>query len=84
LSYRDGITGSGGKLSAKWRALFARHSDRFLLGSDTWVNERWAGYYDIIREYRSWLAQLPPDQAERIAFGNAERLFGPRRADHER
>jgi predicted TIM-barrel fold metal-dependent hydrolase len=28
-----------------------------------------------MREYRGWLAQLPPDQARRIAHGNAERLF---------
>ena len=28
----------------EWRELFARYSDRFLLGSDTWINERWFGY----------------------------------------
>jgi hypothetical protein len=76
LSYRGGITESGGKLSAEWRDLFARHSDRFLLGSDTWINERWAGYDTIMKTYRDWLAQLPDDQARRIAHGNAERLFG--------
>lgn len=81
LSYRSGITGGGGTVSAEWRALFARHPDRFLIGSDTWANERWAAYDEIMTEYRGWLAQLPPDQAQRIAFGNAERLFGPRRAD---
>jgi hypothetical protein len=32
-------------------------------------------------EYRGWLAQLPPDQARRIAHENAERIFGPRRVD---
>ena len=31
-----------------------------------------------MKDYRGWLAQLPRDQAERIAHGNAERLFGPR------
>jgi hypothetical protein len=80
LSYRSGIT-ENGKLSAEWRALFAKHSDRFLLGSDTWINERWFGYDNIMREYRGWLAQLPRDQAQRIAAGNAERLFGPRKSD---
>lgn len=77
LSYRSGIT-QGGRLSPEWRDLFARHSDRFLLGSDTWINERWFSYDGIMREYRGWLAQLPPEQAQRIASGNAERLFGPR------
>jgi hypothetical protein len=76
LSYRGGVTENGGKLSAEWRELFARHSDRFVLGSDTWINERWVGYDTIMRTYRGWLAQLPENQARRIAHGNAERLFG--------
>ncbi len=76
LSYRGGITEGDGKLSAEWRELFARHSDRFLLGSDTWINERWFGYDTIMQTYRGWLAQLPADQATRIAHRNAERLFG--------
>jgi hypothetical protein len=75
LSYRGGITEGGGKLSGAWRDLFARHSDRFLLGSDTWINERWFAYDGIMKEYRAWLAQLPDEQAKRIAHGNAERLF---------
>ena len=76
LSYRSGITESGGKLSAEWRQLFAKYSDRFLIGSDTWINERWFQYDNLMREYRAWLAQLPDEQARRIAHGNAERLFG--------
>jgi hypothetical protein len=76
LSYRGGVTESGGKLSDEWRELFARHSDRFVLGSDTWINERWFGYDGIMQTYRGWLAQLPENQAKRIAHGNAERLFG--------
>ena len=81
LSYRGGITQGGGTLSPEWRSLFARYSDRFLLGSDTWINERWYSYDSIMKEYRGWLAQLPADQAQRIAHGNAERLFGPRRGE---
>jgi hypothetical protein len=78
LSYRNGITERDGTLNAEWRQLFARYSDRFLLGSDTWINERWFGYDTIFKEYRGWLAQLPAEQASRIANGNATRLFGPR------
>jgi hypothetical protein len=81
LSYRSGITESGGKLSDDWRKLFARHSDRFLIGSDTWINERWFGYDTLFQNYRAWLAQLPIEQAQRIANGNATRLFGPRPAN---
>jgi len=76
LSYRSGITEANGQLSQAWRELFQRHSDRFLIGSDTWIDERWFAYDGIIKGYRDWLAQLPEDQAKRIAHGNAERLFG--------
>jgi hypothetical protein len=75
LSYRSGITGKDGTLSDEWRGLFASHSDRFLIGSDTWINERWFSYDAIMKGYRSWLAQLPREQAVRIANGNAKRLF---------
>jgi hypothetical protein len=43
--------------------LVRRHSDRFLLGSDTWISERWFGYDTIFREYPGWLVQLPQEQA---------------------
>jgi Amidohydrolase len=76
LSYRGGITETNGRLASEWRELFARHSNRFLLGSDTWINERWFGYDTIMQTYRGWLAQIPEDQAKRVAHGNAERLFG--------
>ena len=76
LSYRSGIVDGGGKLTADWRTLFTKFPDRFLLGSDTWINERWATYGDIMAGYRAWLAQLPPDVAAKIAHGNAKRLFG--------
>jgi hypothetical protein len=78
LSYRSGITNGSGKLTDEWRELFTRHSDRLLIGSDTWINERWFGYDTIFNTYRGWLAQLPIAQAQRIANGNALRLFGPR------
>ena len=75
LSYRGGIVDGSGKLTPEWRALFERYPDRFLLGSDTWINERWFAYDGIMKTYREWLVQLPDDQAKRIAHGNAERLF---------
>lgn len=75
LSYRYGITAAGGQLSPEWRRLLERRPDRFLIGSDTWINERWASYGEIMEAYRGWLAQLPREAAEKIAFRNAERLF---------
>lgn len=75
LSYRSGITGAGGELTPEWRAMFEKYPDRFLLGSDTWINERWSTYGAIMAEYRGWLKQLPPAVAKQIAHGNAKRLF---------
>jgi hypothetical protein len=74
LSYRGGIT-EGGRLSPAWRTMFERYPDRFLIGSDTWINERWAAYGEIIEGYRRWLAELPPEVAAKIAHGNARTLF---------
>lgn len=76
LSYRSGITGAGGALTPEWRALFEKYPDRFLIGSDTWIDQRWASYGEIIATYRGWLKQLPPEVAAKIAHGNARRLFG--------
>ena len=75
LSYRGGIVDGSGKLTPEWRGLFERYPDRFLLGSDTWIAERWAAYGDIMAGYRGWLAQLPPAMAKQIAHGNARALF---------
>jgi len=61
------------------RALFERYPDRFLLGSDTRVPERWAAYGDIMAGYRARLEQLPPKVAAQIAHGNARSLFADRR-----
>ena len=75
LSYRYDVT-SEGRLTPEWRALFLRFPERFVVGSDTWVNERWARYAEIMGYYRSWLGELPPDVAAAIAHRNGERLFG--------
>lgn len=66
----------GRGLDPDWEALLIRHSDRFLVGSDTWVNAQWERYGRIIDASRLWLALLPRSVAERIANGNAEALFG--------
>jgi len=76
LSYRPGLTEAGGGLSAEWKALLTEHADRFLLGSDTWVNARWDGYEALMADARRWLADLPPAAARRIAWENGARLFG--------
>jgi len=74
LSYRSGIT-EGRRLSPAWRMLFTKYPQRFLVGSDTWVPQRWPDVPDIMDDYRDWLSQLPREVAESIAWRNGARLF---------
>jgi len=64
----------GGNLDPAWRALFLKYPDRFLVGTDTWINAQWDRLPEILDSFRVWLRQLPPDVAAKIAHGNAERL----------
>ena len=76
LSYRPGLTCEGGKLCPDWRALLLKYPGRFLIGSDTWVNQRWADYDNLMKGFRVWLGELPPETARRIGWDNGARLFG--------
>ena len=62
-------------LTPAWRALFLAHPGCFLVGSDTWTNERWSRHEEIIARHRGWLGQLPTPVALTIAYANGERLF---------
>ena len=79
LSYRPGLTCPGAdgteKLCPVWRALLLKYPTRFLIGSDTWVNQRWLYYDDLMQGYRAWLGDLPPEVARNIAWNNGARLF---------
>lgn len=66
---------SGGKVDPAWREVFLEFPDRFLVGSDTFTPERWYYVVPHAQWTREWLADLPRDVAERIAYGNGERLF---------
>lgn len=63
-------------LSPGWKALLIKFQDRFMVGSDTWDNSQWARYSEIIHTNREWLSMLPKEVAEKIAYKNAEKLFG--------
>ena len=76
LSYRPGLTCEEGKLCPEWRALLLKHPGRFMIGSDTWVNQRWLYYDELMKGYRAWLGDLPADTARKIAWGNAAGIFG--------
>ncbi len=74
LAFRSDHT-AGGKLDDDWRALFIEFPDRFMAGTDTFTPERWPYIVEHARWSREWLAQLPPDVAEKIAWRNGETLF---------
>ena len=76
LSYRPGLTDANGRLGAEWKVLLEEHAGRFLIGSDTWINQRWQGYEDLMAQARAWLGELSPGAAQQVAWGNAARLFG--------
>jgi Amidohydrolase len=65
----------GGTLDPEWRAVFVKYPDRFMVGTDTWVTSRWEIVRDYHRDVQVWLAQLPRNVAEAIAWKNGERLF---------
>jgi len=79
LSYRPGLTCAEApgqqRLCPEWRALLLKYPTRFLIGSDTWVNQRWLYYDDLMKGYRAWLGELPSDVARAIAWANGARLF---------
>ncbi len=67
---------SGGTLDPRWKELFLKHPDRFMVGTDTWVTSQWDRLPEIQAGIQRWLRQLPREVAEQLAFKNAARLTG--------
>lgn len=74
---------SNEKVDPAWRRVFLAFPDRFMVGTDTFTPERWHYVGEHAEWSRGWLADLPRDVAERIAWKNGEELFGSalRRSD---
>ena len=66
----------GGRLASEWREVFIEFPDRFMVGTDTFTPERWHYVPEHAKWSRAWLAELPADVAERIAFRNADAVIG--------
>jgi hypothetical protein len=75
LAIRNGDVAPDGVLDPGWRAVFLRHPDRFLAGTDTRFTSRSEALPGSVTEVRTYLYQLPPDDAEKTAYKNADRLF---------
>jgi hypothetical protein len=68
---------SAGRIDPAWREAFLEFPDRFMVGTDTFTPERWYYVGEHARWSREWLADLPREVAERIAYRNGEALFTP-------
>jgi hypothetical protein len=66
---------SGDKVDAAWRAVFLQFPERFLVGTDSYTPERWHYISEHAAWSRRWLADLPREVAERIAWKNGETVF---------
>ncbi|MEM6987379.1 MAG: amidohydrolase family protein [Pseudomonadota bacterium] len=76
LAFRGDVS-YGGELSDEWVTLFTDFPDRIMLGTDTYTPERMYFLPSHASESRLWLANLPDDLAERIAWRNAHDLLMP-------
>ncbi len=66
---------SGGKVDPAWRAAFLEFPERFMVGTDSFTPERWHYIGEHAEWSRGWLADLPREVAERIAWKNGDSLF---------
>jgi hypothetical protein len=66
---------SGGRPTPEWREAFLEFPDRFMVGTDTYVPERWSFVPEHARWSREWLSALPSDVAEKIAYRNGETVI---------
>ena len=75
VSMRDQRIAPDGILNDDWYELFVTHPDRFLIGVDTFSTSRWQSYSSATGVLRHWLAQLPEDIAQKLAYTNAAKFY---------
>ncbi|MBD3671090.1 MAG: amidohydrolase family protein [Gammaproteobacteria bacterium] len=74
LSFRWEIHRQG-RFTGVWKALLEEHSDRFMLGVDTYTPLRWLQIQETLDWYEALFASLSETAARRIRHDNAERVF---------
>ncbi len=74
LSMRSDVA-ENDKLDPGWWHTLLAFPDRFMIGTDTYTPERWQVVASEAAWARRWLADLPADVAERIAYRNGEVLL---------
>ena len=66
----------GQSLAPRWKALFIKYPDRFILNFDNVFAEHWGDQY--VKQAALWrnaLSELPHEVAHKAAHGNAKRLW---------
>ena len=81
-TYRENDILAGTTIAPAWRRVLERFSGRFMVGTDTWVNDQWSDYADLVKLNRQWLSHFSKEIATKIAYQNAERLFGRKIGTH--
>ncbi len=66
----------GLKLKPKWRDFLIKFQDQLLVATDAHMKKLWREYLVMVFLQRVVLGQLPRDVAEKIAYKNAERVYG--------
>ncbi|QGY38778.1 amidohydrolase family protein [Pseudodesulfovibrio cashew] len=66
----------GKRLRPEWKALLIRFQDRILFATDPHMRKLWRRYAEGVEGQRLILGQLPRAVAEKIAYRNAEKVYG--------
>ncbi|MDX1351511.1 MAG: amidohydrolase family protein [Thiomicrorhabdus sp.] len=74
-SVRDKQLLEGGRLSPEWRSLFVDYQDKFMVAVDTFSVNRWNTFDSVVNDIHAWLADLPPEVANKLAYDNAYNLL---------
>ena len=72
----SGFVNKNGRLRNKWRLILEKYQDRLLFATDAHKRWRWQKYKKVVKRHRNILGQLKLSVARKIAYKNAEKLFG--------
>lgn len=75
LSVREERIMVNGNIDDAWYELIINHSDRILLGVDTFSTQRWYDYGKVASTIRKMVEQFPKDIQKQLLSGNAKKLF---------
>lgn len=66
----------GERLHPEWKELLIKYQDRILFATDPHMKKLWNKYGEVVNNQRLIFGQLPRNVAEKIAYKNAEKMYG--------